>query len=333
MADTAHGHGPVTDGALDGRLWASLALNVAITVAEVIGGLMAGSLALLSDAAHNLSDVAALGLAVGSRRLARRPPTPRHTFGLKRAEVIAALVNASSLVAVTAVIAREAVSRLRHPAPVDQGVMLAVAVVALVANLASVLLLRRHDEADVNVRSAFLHLAQDAVASLAVVVAALLAHTAIGQFVDPIAALLVGAGVLRSALSLAWGTIRTLLEATPDEIDLPSLVSRVGERFAPARLHHLHIWEIGPGQRVFTAHVDLGQDLDGRSIERLFGAIKVFLEAEWGVNHATLEPEVIGCGNGELLGRWDRSPLTERTASSPLTGDHSNTLHGAGEVT
>jgi cobalt-zinc-cadmium efflux system protein len=333
MADTAHGHGPVTDGALDGRLWASLALNVAITVAEVIGGLMAGSLALLSDAAHNLSDVAALGLAVGSRRLARRPPTPRHTFGLKRAEVIAALVNASSLVAVTAVIAREAVSRLRHPAPVDQGVMLAVAVVALVANLASVLLLRRHDEADVNVRSAFLHLAQDAVASLAVVVAALLAHTAIGQFVDPIAALLVGAGVLRSALSLAWGTIRTLLEATPDEIDLPSLVSRVGERFAPARLHHLHIWEIGPGQRVFTAHVDLGQDLDGRSIERLFGAIKVFLEAEWGVNHATLEPEVIGCGNGELLGRWDRSPLTERTASSPPTGDHSNTPHGAGEVT
>jgi cobalt-zinc-cadmium efflux system protein len=306
MEHSGHDHSSLVDGALDSRLWASLALNGVITVAEVVGGLMAGSLALLSDAAHNLSDVAALGLAVGSRRLAQRPPTPRHTFGLKRAEVIAALVNASSLVAVTAVIAREAVSKLLHPAPVNQGVMLGVALVALVANLASVLLLRRHDEADVNVRSAFLHLAQDAAASLAVVVAALLTHTAIGRFVDPIAALLVGASVLRSAFSLAWGTIRTLLEATPDEIDLPSLVSRVEERFPPARLHHLHVWEIGPGQRVLTAHVVLGQDLDGRSIERLFDAIKVLLEAEWGVNHATLEPEVSGCGNGELLGRWYR---------------------------
>jgi cobalt-zinc-cadmium efflux system protein len=306
MEHSGHDHGSLVGGTLDSRLWASLALNLVITLAEVIGGLMAGSLALLSDAAHNLSDVAALGLAIGSRRLARRPPTPRHTFGLKRAEVIAALVNASSLVAVTAVIAREAVSKLLRPTPVNARVMLAVGLVALVANLASVLLLRRHDEGDVNVRSAFLHLAQDAAASLAVVVAALLTHSAIGRFVDPIAALVVGASVLRSALSLAWGTLRTLLEGAPDEIDLPSLVSRVEERFPPTRLHHLHVWEIGPGQRVLTAHVVLGQELDGRSIERLFDAIKIFLEAEWGVNHATLEPEVSGCGEGELLGRWDQ---------------------------
>lgn len=306
MGHPDHDRGSRTNGALDRRLWVSLALNGVITIVEVIGGLAAGSLALLSDAAHNLSDVAALGLAIGSRRLARRPPTPRHTFGLKRAEVIAALINASSLVAVTAVIAREAVSKLLNPAPVNQGVMLAVALVALVANLASVLLLRHHEDADVNVRSAFLHLAQDAAASLAVVVAALLAHTAVGRFVDPVAALLVGASVLRSALSLAWGTVRTLLEATPDEIDLPTLVLRVEGQFPPARLHHLHVWEIGPGQRLLTAHVVLGQDMDGRSIERLFDAIKVFLDAEWGVNHATLEPEVSGCGNGDLLGRWDR---------------------------
>ena len=245
MGHTARDHGPVTDGALDGRLWASLGLNAVITLAEVIGGLMAGSLALLSDAAHNLSDVAALGLAVGSRRLARRPPTPRHTYGLKRAEVIAALVNALSLMAVTAFIAREAVLRLLHPAPVDQGVMLAVALVALVANLASVLLLRRHDDADVNVRSAFLHLAQDAVASLAVVVAALLAHTAIG------------ASSIRSPR--CWWCERAAERAVAGVGDRPDAargharrdrppaagVAR-GERFAPARLHHLHVWEIGP---------------------------------------------------------------------------------------
>lgn len=298
---------PLNEGALDGRLLLSLGLNVAITVAEVAGGLMAGSLALLSDAAHNLSDVAALGLAVGARRLGRRPPTPRHTYGLKRAEVIAALVNAVTLVAVTALIARAAIDRLRHPVPVERGLMLAVALVALAANIGSVLLLHRHDERDINVRSAFLHLTQDALASLAVVIAALASGTSVGLYLDPAAALLIVAVVLRGALSLVWETVRTLLEGTPEGVDLDRLVASVGGRFAPARLHHVHLWEIAPGQRLLTAHVDLGQNMDGRGIEELFGRIKEMLDEEWGVNHATLEPEVLGCGNGETLGRWDHT--------------------------
>ncbi len=333
MGHTGHGHEVPTDSAMDGRLWASLGLNILITAAEVIGGLMAGSLALLSDAAHNLSDVAALGLALGARRLGRRPPTPRHTYGLKRAEVIAALTNAVTLVAITALIAREAIVRLQHPALVNQGLMLAVALVALAANVWSVWLLRRHDEADVNVRSAFLHLAQDALASLAVVVAALLAHTRVGPYVDPAAALLVGATVLRGALSLVWETIGTLLESSPTGVDVEVLAARVAERFAPVRLHHVHIWEIAPGQRLLTAHVDLGGEMDGRSIETLFGHIKRVLEDEWDVTHATLEPEVAGCGDGNLLGRWDQSPRAAQTTSSPPTGDPSNTPRGSGDVT
>ena len=301
----AHVHKPVDDGALDGRLLLSLGLNVVITIAEVVGGLMAGSLALLSDAAHNLSDVAALGLALVARRLGRRPPTMRHTYGLKRAEVIAALVNAVTLVAVSALIARAAVVRLQHPVPVERGLMLAVALVALGANLGSVLLLRRHDEHDVNIRSAFLHLAQDALASLAVVIAALLSGTSIGVYLDPAAALLVVAVVLRGTLSLLWETVRTLLEATPEGLDLDALVASVADQFPPARIHHVHLWEIAPGQRLLTAHVDLGQEMDGRGIEVLFGGIKTMLNREWGVNHTTLEPEVLGCGNEDTLGRWD----------------------------
>ncbi len=301
----AHVDRPINDGTLDGRLLMSLGLNVVITIAEVVGGLMAGSLALLADAAHNLSDVAALGLAVGARRLGRRPPTPRHTYGLKRAEVIAALTNAVTLVAVTALIARAAIVRLQHPLPVERGLMLVVALVALGANAGSVLLLRRHDRHDVNVRSAFIHLAQDALASLAVVVAALLSGTPFGLYLDPVAALIVGALVLRGALSLVWETMLTLLEATPAGVDLDALVASVADRFSPARIHHVHLWEIAPGQRLLTAHVDLGQELDGRAIETLFGRIKAMLNREWGVNHATLEPEVLGCGNGDTLGRWD----------------------------
>jgi cobalt-zinc-cadmium efflux system protein len=290
---------------MDTRLLVSLGLNVAITIAEVAGGVMAGSLALLSDAAHNLSDVAALGLAVGARRLGRRPPTLRHTYGLKRAEVIAALVNAVTLVAVSALIVRAAIERLQHPVTVDRGLMLVVALVALAANVGSVLLLRHHDSRDVNVRSAFLHLAQDALASLAVVVAALASGTPIGLYLDPLAALLVVALVLRGALSLVWETMTTLLEAAPAGVDLDKLVASVAERFPPARIHHVHLWEIVPGQRVLTAHVDLGQEMDARGIEALFGRIKAMLGEEWEVSHATLEPEVCGCGNGDTLGRWE----------------------------
>lgn len=293
------------NGTLDKRLWATAALNVAITSAEVVGGFLSGSLALLSDAAHNLSDVVAVVLALWARRLSRRPATVRHTYGFKRVEVMAALLNALLLIGVTVLIAREAAIHLLHPEPVKQGIMLVVGLVALAANLGSVLLLRRHDESDVNVRSAFLHMAQDAVASLAVVVAALLAHTAAGPYVDSAAALLVGVIVLRSALSLVWETVSTILEGTPRGVNLQDLADRVGRTFAPARMHHVHVWEIGPSQRLLTAHVTLGQDMTGRDIQAFLARLKVFLHQEWDIDHATLEPEVEGCEPAELLGRWE----------------------------
>jgi cobalt-zinc-cadmium efflux system protein len=307
-----HNHSVPEDGTMDTRLWASAALNMAITGAELVGGLLSGSLALLSDAAHNLSDVAAVVVALWARHLSRRPPTVRHTYGFKRAEVMAALANAVVLIGVTALIGREAVVRLLHPEPVAQGIMLLVALVALIGNVASVLLLRHHEKDDVNVRSAFLHMAQDALASLAVVVAALLARTAVGPYVDPVAALLVGFAVLRSALSLAWETLSTLLEGAPRDVDLRSLVGDVGQEFPPIRMHHVHLWENGPGQRLLTAHVTVPADLDGTAIEQLLARIKEFVHERWEVNHSTLEPEVVGCSDTSLLGNWDASHGGER---------------------
>jgi cobalt-zinc-cadmium efflux system protein len=194
---------------------------------------------------------------------------------------------------------------LLHPEPVKQGIMLAVGLVAFAANVGSVLLLRRHEENDVNVRSAFLHMAQDAVASLAVVVAALLAHTAAGPYVDSAAALLVGVVVLRSALSLAWETLSTILEGAPPDVDIQDLAARVGHSFAPALMHHVHVWEIGPSQRLLTAHITLGQELTAREIQAFLARIKVFLHEEWDIDHATLEPEAVGCEPAALLGRWE----------------------------
>lgn len=291
--------------ALDRRFLATILLNFVVAIAEFPAGVLAGSLAMLSDAAHNLGDVVAIVLALVARKLGRRPPTAKHTYGFKRLEVMGALINALLLVAVTVLIAREAIVRLMHPQPIAQGLMLGFGLLALAANLGSALLLRRHDRSDVNTRAAFLHMIQDVFASLAVVGAALFAQTPIGPYVDSTVALIVGVMVLRSALSLAWETPSTILEGTPRDVDIARLAATVREAFAPAHLHHVHVWAISPNQRLLTAHVVLGQELEGREIEMLLVRIKHFLHQHWAINHSTLEPEVAGCGQVELLGQWD----------------------------
>lgn len=294
---------------LDKRLWASAFLNATITVAEILGGLLSGSLALLSDAAHNLSDVVAVVLVLWSRRMARRPPTPRHTYGLKRVEVLAALLNAITLVAVTVLIGREAILHLLHPEPVAQGIMLVVAIVAFVANVGSVLLLHDHEHADVNVRAAFLHMLQDSIASLAVVLAALLAKTSVGPYVDAVAALLVALLVLHSALGLGWQTLSTILEGAPVDVDIVEIAERVAARFPPAKLHHIHVWEIAPHQRLLTAHLLLGVEIGGCEIEALLAQVKAFLAEQWAIDHATIEPEITCCKESGLLGQWPGTQL------------------------
>ncbi len=253
-----HRHQETASGNLERRLWASAALNVGITMLEFLGGLWAGSLALLADAAHNLADPGALGLAIFARRLGQCPPTRRHTCGLRRAEVMAALINALVLMAVSALIGCEAVSRLFHPTPVRASVMLGVVAAAFLANAGSVVLLRTHSAEGIHVRSAFLDLLQDALASLAVLAAALLARTAIGRYVDPAAALLIGIVVLRSAVSIVRESLDTLLEAAPAGVEVEDLAGDVARRFPGVRLHPVHTWEVGPGQGILTAHVAVG---------------------------------------------------------------------------
>lgn len=296
-------HQETETSALDRRLWASAALNLGITIVEFAGGLWAGSLALLADAAHNLTDAGALGLAIFARRLGRRVPTPRHTYGLKRAEVVAALLNAAGLIAISALIGREAVSRLLHPASVRAPVMLIAAAVAVAANVASVLLLRTHRHDDINVRSAFLHLAQDALASLAVLVAALFARTPLGSYVDPAAAILIGIVLLRSSISIAWESLHTLLEAAPPGVHVDDIAGEIAGKFDNIRLHHLHVWEVGPGQRVLTAHMKVG-GMNLVEVEAVAAEVRSFLREKWGITHATLEAETNGCGREHLLGEW-----------------------------
>jgi len=278
-------------------------LNVLITAVEVVGGLASGSLALLSDALHNASDVAALLLAIAARALGRKAPTGHFSYGFRRFEVLAALVNAAVLVALAVLIGREAIDRLRHPGAVDGHTMLVVALVAFVANVAAVLLLRRHEKHDLNVRSAFLHLLQDAFASLLVVGTALLAGTRLGPWLDPAASLLIGVAVVASAGQLIRESVRILIEAAPSGLDIEELMAGLDAAFAPARFHHLHAWTVGPSQVALTAHVKLDcRSLD--EVERQLAAIRRLLAERWDIHHATLEPEWEHCSGEDVPESW-----------------------------
>lgn len=303
------------DLTLDRRLYLSVALNFAIAAAEVVGSLFAGSLALMADAVHNLSDVGSLALAIVARRIGRRPPSARHTYGLRRVEVLSALLNAVVLLAITGWIAREAILRILSPEPVKQGVMLAVAGVAFCANLAAVLLLKKHSQEDLNVKSAFLHLLQDALASLAVVVAALFAATPVGIYLDPVASIVVGFAVLYSAMGVLWEAFGMLVEGAPRGLDVERLVQSVEGRFPPARMHHVHVWEVGPGERVLTAHVTV-KDVSVASAEELFCRIRSFLMEGWSIGHATLEAEVNGCAEPAECGAPGRDGNRESGSQS-----------------
>ncbi len=287
---------------LERRLVASIALNALIVVAEVVGGLVSGSLALLSDAIHNLSDVAALTIALVARRLGRRPPSPRHTYGLGRVEVMAALFNSATILVVGTLIVRAAIIRLWHPAPVLGGVMLTVAVVGLAANLFSVLLLKGHSHGDLNMRAAVLHLLQDTLSSVAVVAAALLSSWRYGAYLDPIVSILVVVMILFSGWRLLRDAIRVLLEGTPDGLDLEALRQDVQTLVPGCDLHHVHVWELRPNQRLLTAHLRLADDGLLSKQEMILQQVRDRLQTRWAISHSTLEPEIVGCGNADLLG-------------------------------
>ena len=296
-----HTHSPGENPvALDRKLSWSIVLNALIVVVEVTGGLLSGSLALLSDALHNLSDVAALALALVARKLGRRPNSLNHTYGLGRLEVLAAFLNSAALLIVSTLICREAIVRLLHPEPIRGGIMLTVAVVGLVANLASVFLLKGHHHGDLNMRSAFLHLLQDAVSSALVVVAAIFAGWKYGVYLDPAVSILVLVLILRSGWGLLRDSVRILLEGAPPGLDLAALQRDLEAHFPVRDVHHVHVWELNAGRRVLSAHVRLAEMPLGE-VESLLARIREHLAHAWAIEHATLEPEVHGCGTSELI--------------------------------
>jgi cobalt-zinc-cadmium efflux system protein len=277
---------------LDQRLVAAIALNGLTVAAEIIGGVLAGSLALLSDAVHNLSDVAALVLALAARVIGRRRPSLHHTFGFHRLEVIAAFVNGATLLVVATLVVRAAIVRLVQPEPVNRDLMLVVALIGLGANMLSVILLHHHDARDLNMRAAFLHLVQDTASSVIVVGAAFFANAAFGRYLDPLASLLVISLIFVGTYRLVRRALHILMQGTPPGLDTEELRSDVVRQFGLADMRHIHVWELGAGYHVLTAHLVAGPGGVLALLEQV-PEIREYLRREWHIEHATLEVEPV----------------------------------------
>ncbi|MDP9399173.1 MAG: cation diffusion facilitator family transporter [Actinomycetota bacterium] len=288
-----HRHGP-HDGALAfrGRLLVVLALTAAVLVAQVVGGLLSGSLALLADAGHMLTDVAGLTVSLLAMQIAARPATPEKTFGYLRAEVLAASANAALLLGVAVWVVVEAVRRLREPPEVASGVMLAVALVGLAVNAVGLLLLHSGQQQGLHLRGAYLEVLGDLVGSAAVIAAALVIGATGFTLADPIASLVIVALIVPRALALLREAVDVLLEATPKGMDLGEVRRHMVELPHVRDVHDLHVWSLGTSAPVLSAHVVVDNScfLDGHA-PQLIDELQACLAGHFDVEHSTFQLE------------------------------------------
>lgn len=284
------GHAHAVPGSQNERaLWGAFALTGSFLVVEVIGGYLAGSLALISDAAHMLTDTAAIGLAIAAIRIGRRPPDARRTFGYARTEILAATVNALLLVAVAVYIMWEAWQRVRQPVAVQSWVMLGIATMGLGVNLASMRLLQEGKDASLNVKGAYLEVWSDMLGSIGVILAALLIRATGWGWLDPLVAVAIALWVLPRTWVLLRESLNVLLEGVPEGIDLEALRSNLLGVTGVTSVHDLHAWAITSGWPSVTAHVVI--EASANPVATL-SALRRTLAEEHGIRHATFQLEV-----------------------------------------
>jgi cobalt-zinc-cadmium efflux system protein len=269
-------------------LFKALFFTLGFAVIEVIAGFWSGSLALLSDAGHMVTDSTALGLAALAAWLAHRPPSNRYTYGLVRLEILAALFNSLLMLGLIAVIVIEAIDRLANPQPVMGGTVMLVAFIGLLVNLAVAWLLH-HGGDGLNTRAAFLHVLGDLLGSVAALVAGAVIWATGYMPIDPILSIVVSGLILVSAWRLLAESLHVLMEAVPAQVNLENVVLGLGETPGVRRVHDLHIWTLSSGQIALSAHLELDSFDDW---DRVLQASRARLDQDHGIRHITLQAEL-----------------------------------------
>lgn len=278
----------------------AIILNSSITIAEVVGGIISGSLSLLSDALHNLSDVIAILISYLALKISQRENNERLTFGYKRVEILSALFNSVVLLTISIYLFREAYLKLKEPHPIDGLLMLVVALIGLLANLISVLVLKKDSHRSLNIKSAYIHLLSDTFSSVGVVVGGILIYSFNIYYVDPILTFIIGAYIIKESLSIISETVEILMQATPKGIDINKIKEEIESLEEVKDLHHVHIWRLGDRDIHFEGHINLKENLAVNDIIPVYNKIEEILK-RYGITHSTIQIEYECCKGVGLI--------------------------------
>ena len=282
-----HGHSD-----LKGRnLLLSILLNIGITAAQVVGGIISGSLALLSDALHNFSDVLSLIISYVATQLAKRKASADRTFGYKRAEILAAFINASTLVVVAIFLMIEAVKRLLEPQEIGSNLVIWMSLIGIVANGLSVLLLKKDSNENMNMKTAYIHLLTDMMASVAVLIGGILMKFFQMYWVDAVLTMAIGSYLIYMGYDLLKESTKVLMLFTPKSIEIQEIVNSICELDAVKNVHHVHIWQLNEEEIHMEAHIDFMEDIRLSEFDTILERIEKHVYQRHGINHVNIQPE------------------------------------------
>ncbi|MDD5217468.1 MAG: cation diffusion facilitator family transporter [Candidatus Omnitrophica bacterium] len=296
-----HSHKHLRSDGRERRIIIAIVLNFVIAAAEIAGGFFAGSLSLVSDALHNFSDAVSLLISLAAVKLSKRKHTETSTFGYKRTEILAALFNASILIIVSFFLFKAVVERLLSPAVINVRVMLVVALLGFTANAIAVLLLRKDACRDMNIKSAYLHLALDSLSSAAVIAGGVCIFFFKAYWIDPALTVLIGLYVLKEGCSLVCDSLHILMQRTPKGID-PHLIQKEVQKIEGVRdIHHLHVWEITDGEIFLECHINLSSDLKISESCVIKTKLEELLSDKFNIDHCTFQFEYNSCRGVSLI--------------------------------
>lgn len=290
----------------ENNLIITMVLNFIITLVEVIGGLLSGSLSLLSDALHNFSDGISVIVTFIAIRLSRKENTLSNTFGYKRAEILAALFNSSFLIIISFLLFKEAYLRIQNPQVIESRMMIAVAFVGLAANTISVFLLKSGAKDNINIRSAYIHLFSDSLSSLGIIIGGILIYYFNISIIDPILTFIIGAYVLKEGFDILKKSTDILMEKIPAQINVLKIKEAVEKIPQVDNLHHVHIWQTNDKEFLFEGHIDVKEDISLSKVEKIRSDINFVLFDKFGINHTTLQIEYNCCKDKEIVKNHQR---------------------------
>ncbi|MDC0956410.1 cation diffusion facilitator family transporter [Flavobacteriaceae bacterium] len=298
----SHNHSHHSHGNLKGtNLLISIFLNILITIAQVFGGIISGSLALLSDALHNFSDVLSLIISYIANRLSKKKASLNKTFGYKRAEILAAFINSSTLIIVAILLVIEAVERFQNPQVIESALVIWLSTIAILGNGFSVLLLKKDADTNMNMKSAYLHLLTDMMASIAVLVGGLLIKFYNVFWVDSVLTFFIALYLIWMGYDLLKSSTKVLMLFTPESVPVNDIITEIINLKAVKNIHHIHVWQLNEMETHFEAHIDFYEDISLSEFDEILHTIEDILNRKFDINHVNIQPEYGKCDDKNLV--------------------------------